>query len=174
MITKGKGGGNTITGLNFERERDVLSILRKARWYSVRGSIIYYKGKEVARSYRKNGLYKYLESRGIDYRTQISKRLLPDEALYVIVRNTLYIIEMKFQKVAGSVDEKLQTCDFKKKQYKKLMSQVNIEVGYIYILDEWFRRPEYKDTLDYILSVGCQFYFEYLPLYKIGLPVARP
>ena len=171
MITKGKGGGNTITGLNFERERDILSLLSKAKGYLVNGNIIYYKGKEVARSYRKNGLYKYLTSRNVDYRKHISKRLLPDEALYVIVRNTLYIIEMKFQKVAGSVDEKLQTCDFKKKQYKKLMSQLNIEVEYIYILDDWFKKPEYKDTLDYIISVGCQYYFKYLPLKKLGLPV---
>jgi len=171
MITKGKGGGNTITGLNFERERDILSLLSKAKGYLVNGNIIYYKGKEVARSYRKNGLYKYLTSRNVDYRKHISKRLLPDEALYVIVRNTLYIIEMKFQKVAGSVDEKLQTCDFKKKQYKKLMSQLNIEVEYIYILDNWFKKPEYKDTLDYIISVDCQYYFKYLPLKKLGLPV---
>lgn len=172
MIEKGKGGGNTITGLNFERERDILSILKNVNGYSVKANAIYFEGKEVARSFRKHGLYKYLESQGIDYRKHISKRLLPDEALYVIVRNTLYIIEMKFQKVAGSVDEKLQTCDFKKKQYTKLMSQLNIEVEYIYILDDWFKKPEYKDTLDYIISVDCHYYFKYLPLQKIGLPVS--
>jgi len=80
---------------------------------------------------------------------------------------------MKFQKEAGSVDEKLQTCDFKKKQYKKLMSQLNIDVGYIYILSDWFKHPPYKDTLDYVISVGCQYYFEYLPLKKLGLPVPK-
>ena len=52
-----------------------------------------------------------------------------------MVNNTLFIIEMKFQEVAGSVDEKLQTCDFKKKQYKRLMAPLNIEVEYVYILD---------------------------------------
>ncbi len=78
---------------------------------------------------------------------------------------------MKHQEGGGSVDEKLQTCDFKKKQYKKLMAPLNIEVEYIYILDDWFRKPEYKDALDYIISVGCQYYFQYLPLYKLGLPV---
>ena len=101
----------------------------------------------------------------------ISKKLLPDEAIYVIVNNTLFIIEMKFQKVTGSVDEKLQTCDFKKKQYRKLMAPLNIEVEYIYILNDWFRKPEYKDTLDYVISTGCQYYFHYLPLKKLGLPV---
>ena len=42
MKTKGVGGGNTITGLNFEKERDILEILKKAKDYSVRNSIIYY------------------------------------------------------------------------------------------------------------------------------------
>lgn len=90
------------------------------------------------------------------------------------MNNTLFIIEMKFQKAAGSVDEKLQTCDFKKKQYKKLMSAINVEVEYIYILSDWFRKLEYNDVLDYIISVGCQYYFHYLPLKKLGLPVPAP
>jgi len=133
--------------------------------------ILNYLNKEVARSYRKYGLYKYLESQGIDYKEIISKKLLPDEALYVIINNTLFVIEMKYQEGVGSVDEKLQTCDFKKKQYKKLMAPLNIEVEYIYVLSDWFRKPEYKDVLDYIISVGCQYYFQYLPLQKLGLPV---
>ena len=85
----------------------------------------------------------------------------------------MFIIEMKFQQGPGSVDEKLQTCDFKKKQYKKLMSQLNIEVEYIYVLDNWFKKPGYKDTLDYVISSGCQYYFNYLPLQKLGLPVPK-
>lgn len=172
MIEKGKGGGNTITGLNFENERDVLSILKKAKGYSVKGNIIFYNEKEVARSYKKYGLYKFLASRKVDYKKIISKRLIPDEALYVIINNTLFVLEFKFQKVGGSVDEKLQTCDFKKKQYRKLMAPLNIEVEYVYILSDWFKKPEYKDTLDYIISVGCHYYFHYVPLQKIGLPVA--
>lgn len=173
MINKGKGGANTLTGLKFERGRDVASLIKKLPGYSTKGNVIYYLSKEVARSYKKNSLYIYLHSQGINYKKFISKRLLPDEAVYVIHNNTLFVIEMKFQKVAGSVDEKLQTCDFKKKQYKKLMAPLNIEVEYIYILSDWFRKPEYKDTLDYIISVGCQYYFHYLPLQKLGLPVPK-
>lgn len=89
------------------------------------------------------------------------------------MNNTLFVIEMKYQEVTGSVDEKLQTCDFKKKQYKKLMAPLNVEVEYIYILSDWFRKPEYKDVLDYVISVGCQYYFQYLPLQKLGLPVPK-
>ncbi|GMX58297.1 MAG: hypothetical protein YFSK_6520 [Candidatus Yanofskyibacterium parasiticum] len=171
MKKHGFGRGNTITGLKFERGRDIASLVKNLNGYSVKENIIYYEGKEVARSYKKHGLYKYLAASGVDWRKIISKRLLPDEAVYVICNNTLFVIEMKSQEVGGSIDEKLQTCDFKAKQYRKLLAPLNIEVEYIYILSDWFRKPEYKDTLDYVISVGCQYYFQYLPLQKIGLPV---
>jgi hypothetical protein len=171
MRRGGIGGGNTRTGLNFENERDLLTAISHAPGYSVIGSVIYFEGTEVARSYRKHALYVMLKERGIDYRNHLSKKLLPDDAIYVIVNNTMFIIELKFQNIAGSVDEKLQTCDFKKKQYRKLLAPLNFEVEYIYILNDWFRKPEYKDVLDYVISVGCQFYFHYLPLQKLGLPV---
>jgi len=80
---------------------------------------------------------------------------------------------MKFQKVTWSVDEKLQTCDFKKKQYRKLVASLNIEEEFIYILSDWFKKSEYKDTPDYVIVVGCQYYFNYLPLQKLGLPVPK-
>ena len=51
------------------------------------------------------------------------------------------------------------------------MSLLNIDVEYVYILSDWFRNPGYKDVLDYIISVGCHYYFNYLPLKKLGLPV---
>ena len=114
---------------------------------------------------------KFLEEHEINWRAIVSKRLFPDDSIYVIVNNTLFIIECKFQQVAGSVDEKLQTCDFKKKQYQKLLFRANIEVEYIYLLGDWFKNPSYKDVLDYIISVGCHFYFEYIPLEKLGLPM---
>jgi hypothetical protein len=171
MIKGGKGGGNTKTGLNFENEKDILTLLNKTEGYSVKGNIIYYQGTEVARSYKKHEFYKFLGSQAINWKTIVSSRLLPDEALYVIVNNTLFILELKFQQGGGSVDEKIQTCDFKKKQYKKLVAQLNYEVEFIYILSPWFNVPRYKDALDYVISVGCQYYFGYLPLHKIGLPV---
>ena len=102
--------------------------------------------------FKKYGLYKFFESRSINWQDYWSKRLLPDDSIYVIINNTFYVIECKFQKVAGSVDEKLQTCDFKKKQYKKIFSRLNIEVQYIYLLSDWFKKPEYKDVLDYIIK----------------------
>ena len=172
MKKGGIGGANTKTGLHFEGKVDFLTFIKSQKNYSVKKNTIFYDGKKVALSFKKYGLYKYLDENGIDYKKFISKRLLPDDAIFVIVNNTIFILEIKFQEVAGSTDEKLQTCDFKIKQYKKLLSQLNIEVQYVYILNDWFKKSEYKDVLDYIISIsGCSYYFHYLPLQKIGLPV---
>ena len=91
-----------------------------------------------------------------------------EEVAQIFKKQELY---SQFLAPRGSVDEKLQTCDFKKKQYQKLFFPLNIEVQYAYILDDWFRNPKYKDVLDYIISVGCQYYFQYIPLQRLGLPV---
>lgn len=150
MIRNGKGGGNTKTGLVFEGKTDLATFLNEQPGYRVNDGMVFYNNEKVAR---------------------ISKKLLPDDSIYVITNNTLFIIECKYQQVGGSVDEKLQTCDFKRKQYQKLMSQVNIDVEYIYLLSDWFKNPKYKDVLDYIISMRCHYYFEYIPLTKLGLPV---
>lgn len=172
MKKGGIGGANTKTGLHFEDKIDFLTLIRKQRGYNVEGNSIFYNGERVAMSFKKNELYKYLESQDINYKDYISKKILPDDAIFVIVNNTMFILEIKFQEVAGSTDEKLQTCDFKIKQYRKLLSRLNVEVEYIYILNDWFDTSGYKDVLDYIISIkGCSYYFNYLPLKKIGLPM---
>ncbi len=172
MIKNGKGGGNTRTGLVFEGKVDLATFLSQQPHYAVKLNEVFYDDKKVARVFKKNAFYSiFLAELNIDWKKYISKRLLPDDSIFVLLNNTLFIIECKHQQVAGSVDEKLQTCDFKKKQYKKLMAPANIDVEYIYLLDDWFRQAVYKDVLDYIQSVGCDYYFEYIPLSKLGLPV---
>lgn len=188
MIRNGKGGGNTKTGLIFEGKTDLGTFIAQQKGYSVKTveepvvingknkkisvRTVYYNDTKVAELYKKYEFYKSLLMKlEIDWQQYISKKLLPDDSIFVIIKNTVYIIECKHQQVSGSVDEKLQTCDFKKKQYKRLLSKANLDVEYIYLLDNWFRDPKYKDTLDYIHSVNCDYYFEYIPLYKFGLPM---
>jgi len=172
MKRGGIWGANTQTGLVFEGKVDFLTFIQKQKNYRTKGNAIFYKDREVGMSFKKHELYRFLEKQGINYLDYISRKILPDDAIFVLANNTLFVIEIKFQEVAGSTDEKLQTCDFKIKQYRKLLSSLNIDVEYIYILNDWFKKPEYKDVLDYIISVrGCSFYFNYLPLKKIGLPV---
>jgi len=176
MVEKGKGGANTLTGLNFEKKVDFLDLLKGIPGYSVKkssvkaGSDVYFDQKLVARCFKKYDFYKFLEENDIDWTLIISKRLLPDDALLVIIRETLFIIEVKYQQVAGSVDEKLQTCDFKRKQYLKLVQSLELKVEYVYVLSDWFKKPEYKDVLDYINSVNCHYKFNELPLAWLGLP----
>lgn len=171
MILNGKGGANTKTGLEFEGKTDLATFLDSQKGYSVEENVVYYNNTEVGQIFKKHAFYKYLKKIGIDWKKIISRKILPDDSIYVIINNTLFIVECKYQQVGGSVDEKLQTCDFKWKQYQKLMAPINVDVEYIYLLSDWFRQPMYKDVLDYIISMHCHYYFEYIPLTKFGLPV---
>lgn len=172
MKLHGVGGANTKTGLIFEGKTDLATFLKAQVGYDVEanGTVIYL-GKPVGRIFKKYGFYKFLAELKIDWTKIISKRLVPDDSIFVVINNTLFIIESKFQQVRGSVDEKLQTSDFKKKQYQKLLAQANIQVEYIYLLANWFKSEKYKDVLDYIISVNCHYFFEYVPLTLLGLPV---
>ncbi|AFJ08089.1 hypothetical protein [Prevotella intermedia] len=172
MIKDGIGGGNTITGFIYEAKVDLTTFLNSQNGYEVINTEVYFKNKLIARLFKKHNLYVFLEKEvGVDWKKYISKKLLPDNCICVDENKTVFIIEVKYQEVPGSVDEKLQTCDFKKKEYTKLFSKLNYRVEYYYILNEWFRNDKYKDTLDYIISVGCKYYFDYIPLEELGLPV---
>ena len=179
MKTGGVGGGNTLTGLNFEKKVDFHELMKSIPGYELKktphkaGLGVFFEDHLVARCFRKYDFYRFLEEKRVDWKHLISKKLLPDDALLVIVRETLFIIEVKYQQVAGSVDEKLQTCDFKRKQYLKLVSSLGIKVEYVYVLNNWFKKPEYKDVLDYIHSVNCHYKFNELPLAWLGLPTKR-
>lgn len=179
MKTGGVGGGKTVTGLNFESKVDFQNLLRKISGYSLdklsdkAGMGVFFEGKLVARCFKKYDFYKFLEESKVNWQAILSKRLLPDDAMIVIVRETLFIIEVKYQQVAGSVDEKLQTCDYKRKQYLKLVSPLDLKVEYVYVLNDWFKKPEYKDVLDYIHSVNCHYKFNELPLAWLGLPTRK-
>src|SRR5215469_15125744 len=158
MVKDGKGGAKTLTGLNFEEKVDFIDLLKKINGYKVIKSVkrpgldVFFNEKLVARAFKKHDFYRFLEEKNIDWKKIISKKLLPDDALLVIVRETLFIIEVKYQQVEGSVDEKLQTCDFKRKQYLKLVTPLGLKVEYVYVLSEWFKASKYKDVLDYIQS----------------------
>ena len=179
MVKDGKGGAKTLTGLNFEEKVDFIDLLKKINGYKVVKSIlkpglnVFFNEKLVARAFKKHDFYHFLEENNINWKKIISKKLLPDDALLVIVRETLFIIEVKYQQVAGSVDEKLQTCDFKRKQYLKLVKSLELKVEYVYVLNDWFRDSSYKDVLDYINSVNCHYKFNELPLAWLGLPTGK-
>lgn len=171
MIKGGKGGAKTLTGLRFEKRIDLKKLFTRNPRYSVKGNDLLFDNEKVAEIYKKNEVYsRFLKKLNIDWKPLISKRLLPDNSVFVIKNNIWFIIEIKFQKVAGSVDEKLQTCEFKKKQYEKLVAEKGIKVEYVYVLNDWFKSEEYKDTLEYVNSVGCHYFFKEVPFQFLGLP----
>lgn len=179
MIKNGKGGDLTKSGLRFEEKSNLKKIIKKSPGYTLKkennkpGEFIYYNNEKVGRIFIKNEFYAFLKENNIEWKKIISKRLIPDQALLVIIRDTLFVLEIKYQTVAGSVDEKLQTCDFKRKQYLKLVQPLQLRVEYVYILNDWFKKPEYKDTLDYIISVNCFYHFNTIPLSWFGFPILK-
>ena len=172
MIKDGKGGSNTKIGLAFEEKTDIEKLLSQQPHYKLvwkqftrlkhKYSLLLAENEPQAYLLKKHRLYYFLEEfYQINWKNHLSKKILPDNALYVLNNKTLYIIEVKYQAVAGSVDEKLQTCDFKRKTYQHLVRSLNWNVEYIYILNDWFKQPMYQNTLNYIVSVGCRYYFNY-------------
>ena len=177
MKKGGKGGGSTVTGLLFEEKVDLASRFLALPGYDVSdseavGLWVRYDGRPVARMFKKREFLKFLEEEGINWKQIVSRELRPDKAL--LVRDTLFIIEVKYQTGGGSTDEKLQTCDFKRKQYIKLTRDLNVHVEYVYVLSgDFFDDPKYKDVFDYIKSVNCHYMFDEIPLEWFGLPAPK-
>jgi hypothetical protein len=65
MVKDGKGGSNTLTGLNFEEKVDFLDLLKGIHGYTVQksvtkaGSDVYFDGKLVARAFKKHDFYRF-------------------------------------------------------------------------------------------------------------------
>ena len=101
MIKDGLGGANTRTGLVFEGKTDLATFLNSQQSYKVNNqNEFFYNDDLVGQIFKKHSFYEFLESRNIKWQDYISKRLLPDDSIYVIINNTFFVIECKFQQVA--------------------------------------------------------------------------
>jgi hypothetical protein len=171
MIEGGIDGASTQTGMKFERDTDLKTALLSKKGIRISGYEVFEFDKRIGYILQKHDLYRnFLERNNVDWQSIVSKKLLPDEGYFSLTTNKLIIIEKKYQQVAGSVDEKLQTCGFKKKQYEKLCKPLkNVKVEYVYILNDWFKDRAYKDVLEYIEEVGCRYYFNQLPYQLLGI-----
>ena len=166
----GGGSKTNINGLHFEQTTSLNDALINKGYTIKNDSDVYQNNKKIGISAPKHKLSNnILKPRGINFEDIISKKLLPLDAFYNLNNNTIYILEKKFQNSEGSVDEKLQTCGFKKWEYEKLFSPININVEYIYILNDWFKHSKYSDTLDYIILQNCHYYFNEIPLHFLNL-----
>jgi hypothetical protein len=145
LKTGGLGGASTSTGLSLEGKVNFQQLIGAIPGYSVKkvpgkaGMGIFFEGELVARCFKKYDFYDFLSEEKVDWSQVLSKELLPYDALLVIVREILFIIEVKHQQVAEYVYRKLQTCDFKRKQYLKLVAPLGLKVEYVYVLSDWFK-----------------------------------
>lgn len=167
--THGGGAQTNLNGLNFENQTSLDTVLQ-SMGFTVQDCEIKLGEKLIGWSVPKTKFYsKFLKSRNIDYRDFNSKQWQPDECFVNVQNNVAYIIEKKYQEVSGSVDEKLPGCHFKKMEYEKLFSPLNYKVEYIYLFNDWFRAPEYRDVLAYIRFVDCHYFFNEIPINFLGI-----
>ena len=163
MIKGGTGGALTnVTGLKFERETDISEAFQAAG-LKVAGDNVFDGEHLICILMRKRALYRYLQTQDVDWQDYISSSMEPDECLYFPKSNHFLIIEKKWQEVAGSVDEKLAACDFKLKRYLRLFKPLEASCSMIYLLNDWFKHPRYKDVLDYMTASNCEVYFQEIP-----------
>ena len=86
MIKGGKGGGNTKTGLRFEGKTDLPTFLNSKTGYEVKADKVYFEGELVARVFKKHSFYSvFLAELKIDWSKYLSKRLFPDDCIFVLV-----------------------------------------------------------------------------------------
>lgn len=140
--------GNGVHGLTMERGDSKIDIFYKA------------------------GIYKYFfEPRNIDARKIFSARLEPDSAIYSHKKKVLTIIEKKQQTGAGSVAEKLQTCDYKRYYYETLLKGTDVKLEIVWLLGKYFldQRDGLASVFEYMERKGSKFYFLEIPIEKLAL-----
>ena len=87
----------------------------------------------------------------------------PDECYIDLEKKNIFIIEKKFQKVPGSICEKIQTADMKIWQYSRTFPDFHIV--YIYCLSEWFKF-NCKAEIEYLKYKKIPVYWGHSTSYK--------
>ena len=149
----GAGGANTNkNGLPYEAKVDL-----STEFKSIRKSVInknqfqhiqFNSNENEYVVVKKSKLHSYMDVIGEKVKTIkiIAGCKEPDEAYIHLDTKNIFIIEKKFQQTSGSVDEKIQTFNIKKRHYSKLFP--NYKVHYVYCLSDWFKKDDYADVVD--------------------------
>ncbi len=185
MIEGGTGGANTnATGKMWEKDTSLFDVFTKFSPFKL--NVIQETPKQktfveliynddiIGYLFAQNGINTALELLALPpQKERLSKKLLPDGGFISIEANAVVIVEAKYQQVNGSVDEKLQTIDFKYKQYCKMFEDSGLTVVYSYVLNDWFTKDEYEDVLKYIKELGHTYYFGQFPIWEYFHQIAE-
>ena len=168
----GGGARTNRNGLRFEQTTSLNEAFINAGFEIRNKYDIYQNGQLIGYSINQAEFSTvFLRHHGINDRSINSKRWEPDEAFINNLNRTVYIIEKKFQRTSGSVDEKLATFPFKIYEYRKLLAPIGYDIVYIYLLSsEWFNVPKYQDYFDYMEDLRCPYFFDRIPLHELGIP----
>lgn len=140
-INRGTGAGGSKTnhnGLHFENETSLFTKLINNKFSIVKNkneNYLEYKNNNIETYYfQQNEFNKFIKK---NYNIQIYKK--PDEALIIKKDNTINIkiIEKKNQNVPGSVEDKLKTGAFNRREYE-LMFNACTHQHYIFIIEYAF------------------------------------
>jgi hypothetical protein len=110
-----------------------------------------------------------------ELKTVLSKNFEPDLAFFDYERKAIVIVEMKTQTKEGSVDEKLETLDFKRRQYKRLAAYCSFpRVEFNWALDSKFLEPKYDNVKSYLYARDSYFEVGEVSLALLGLTARLP
>ena len=90
---------------------------------------------------------------------KFQKGLYPDFALVSLDRKRLFIIEVKNQNRAGSVDEKLQTTHFKRFYYEHIAKGLALELDFYWLLGGSYisaNASKYEAIIQYMSEQGSK------------------
>ena len=138
---KGTGAGGSKTnenGLSYEKITDLNDKITIVNECKTSNKIKFYGGEKNFIKTKQANLFKYMKDK---INTNIKKAhgcKNPDECYIDEDFKNIFIIEKKFQQVAGSVCEKIQTPDFKLWQYSRTFPDYTII--YVYCLSDWFKK----------------------------------
>ena len=166
----------TLNGALFEKEKNLKDYFIRHGFDVMAdkdyGFSVFRKGEAVTDILilTKTELYAFLKDTS-DFETYkgiTSRRNDPDAV--VVVGNVIHIIEMKFQSEGKDTQYAiLPYCDFKKRQYQKLVNGLDYKIKFHYLLSDNMNVPRNKDIFQYIEDVRCDYYFGEIPLSVFGL-----
>lgn len=154
---------NTSSGADFETATDIQSAL-VSEGFLPKGDTSY-NGTHSLQFMSKYGFVRWVKAKfNASWRTAgVIWNLLPDEAIYCHQTNTVTIVEKKFQRTQGSVDEKILTGPVKAHAYTQLFKGTGIKVRYVFLLSDWFKDEKYTFFIEHNRTLGVDTFFNSIP-----------
>jgi hypothetical protein len=153
----GAGGKNTNkNGLPYEYITELSTeydIINKYPFYS----LISFKTSEKLFKYTKQSNFKKcMRDKILSNIPAVHGTHSPDECYIDEEDKIVFIIEKKFQQCSGSVCEKIQTADCKRRNYQKRIP--DYKIVYMYCLSDWFK-DNCKAELEYLQDINIPVFW---------------